>query len=149
MRLIQWHLKNNWRVPESLEKVVPIHRSLQPHLKWWFQEENVLQGKPLHPLNNALQIYTLSESKLHINYLELKAVSLVLKEFHILNSNSIFIALNHHLRTDSRGTKQKKQRTIIINLRHRISATERNPEKRKLGWICLCKEKRGFELLSE
>ena len=23
MRLIQWHLKNNWRVPESLEKVIP------------------------------------------------------------------------------------------------------------------------------
>ena len=24
---IQWHLKNNWRVPESLEKVIPIPRS--------------------------------------------------------------------------------------------------------------------------
>ena len=28
MRPIQWHLKNNWRVPESLEKVIPISRSL-------------------------------------------------------------------------------------------------------------------------
>ena len=26
MRPIQWHLKNNWRVPESLEKVIPIPR---------------------------------------------------------------------------------------------------------------------------
>ena len=25
-RPIQWHLKNNWRVPESLEKVIPIPR---------------------------------------------------------------------------------------------------------------------------
>ena len=25
MRLIQWHHKNNWRVPESLEKVIPLH----------------------------------------------------------------------------------------------------------------------------
>ena len=33
MRPIQWHLKNNWRVPESLEKVIPIARSLHPHLK--------------------------------------------------------------------------------------------------------------------
>ena len=28
---IQWHLKKNWRVPESLEKVIPIPRSLHPH----------------------------------------------------------------------------------------------------------------------
>ena len=28
------HLKNNWRVPESLEKVITIPRSLHPHLKW-------------------------------------------------------------------------------------------------------------------
>ena len=24
--------------------------SLHPHLKWWLQEDNVLQGQPLHPL---------------------------------------------------------------------------------------------------
>ena len=34
------------------------------------------------------------------------------------NSNSISIAPNFHLKTDSRHTKQKKQKTIIINLRH-------------------------------
>ena len=34
------------------------------------------------------------------------------------NSNSIFIALNLHLKTDSRHTIQKKQKTMIINLRH-------------------------------
>ena len=33
VRLIQWHHKNNWRVPESLEKVIPIPRSLHPHLQ--------------------------------------------------------------------------------------------------------------------
>ena len=31
MRPIQWHLKSNWRVPESLEKVIPIPSSLHPH----------------------------------------------------------------------------------------------------------------------
>ena len=25
MRPIQWHLKNSWRVPDSLEKVIPVH----------------------------------------------------------------------------------------------------------------------------
>ena len=58
MRPIQWHLKNNWRVPESLEKVIPIPRSMHPHLQWWLEEDNVLQGQPLHPIKHALQIFT-------------------------------------------------------------------------------------------
>ena len=58
MRPIQWHLKNNWRVPESLEKVIPLPRSLHPHLQWWLEEDNVLQGQPLHPVKHALQIFT-------------------------------------------------------------------------------------------
>ena len=66
------------------------------------KEDNVLTGQPLHPMQHALQIFTdaskegwgahlnefiargtwsLPESKLHINYLELKAVFLALKEF--------------------------------------------------------------------
>ena len=105
MRPIQWHLKNNWRVPETLEKVIPVPNSLHPHLKWWLEESNVLLGQPLHPLKHALQIFTdaskegwgthldehtargtwsLPESKLHINHLELKAVFLALKEFRTL-----------------------------------------------------------------
>ena len=58
MRLIQWHHQNNWRVPESLEKVIPIPRSLHPHLQWWLKEDNVLTGQPLHPIKHALQIFT-------------------------------------------------------------------------------------------
>ena len=57
LRPIQWHLKSNWRVTESLEKVIPIPRSLHPHLQWWL-EENILAGQPLHPINHALQIFT-------------------------------------------------------------------------------------------
>ena len=112
MRPIQWHLKNNWRVPESLEKVIPIPRSLHPHLQWWLKEDNVLTGQPLHPIKHALQIFTdatiegwgthldehttrgtwsLPGSKLHINYLELKAVFLALKEFQDLCSNKIVL----------------------------------------------------------
>ena len=112
MRPIQWHLKNNWRVPESLEKVIPVPRSLHPHFKWWLEESNVLPGQPLHPLKHALQIFTdaskegwgahlnertargtwsVPESKLHINHLELKAVFLALKEFQDLCSNNIVL----------------------------------------------------------
>ena len=35
---IQWHLKSNWRIPESLEKLIPLPRSLHPHLQWWLKE---------------------------------------------------------------------------------------------------------------
>ena len=112
MRPIQWHLKNNWRVPESLEKVIPISRSLHPQLQWWLQEDNVLTGQPLHPIKHAVQIFTdaskewwgahlnkrtargswsLPESKLHINYLELKAIFLALKEFQDLCTDKIVL----------------------------------------------------------
>ena len=104
MRPIQWHLKNNWRVPESLEKVIPVPKSLHPHLRWWLEESNVLLGQPLHPLKHALQIFTdasnegwgahlddhtargtwsLPESKFHINHLELKAVFIALIPVHL------------------------------------------------------------------
>ena len=109
MRPIQWHLKNNWRVPETMEKIIPIPKS---HLRWWLEENNVLTGQPLHPLNHALQIFTdaskegwgahlnkrtargtwsFPESRLHINHLELKAVFLALKEFQDLCSNHIVL----------------------------------------------------------
>ena len=112
MRPFHWHLKNNWRVPESLEKVIPVPRSLHPHLRWWMEESNVLPGQPLHPLKHALQIFTdaskegwgahlnertargtwsLPESNLHINHLELKALFLALKEFQDLCSNNIVL----------------------------------------------------------
>ena len=112
MRPIQWHLKNHWRVPESLEKIIPLPRSLHPHLQWWLEEDNVLQGQPLHPMKHALQIFTdaskegwgahlneltargswsVPESQLHINYLELKAVFLALKEFQDLCVNQIVL----------------------------------------------------------
>ena len=72
----------------------------------------MLQGQPLHPIKYALQIFTdaskegwaahlnehtargswsLPESKLHINYLELKAVFLALKEFQNLCLDKIVL----------------------------------------------------------
>ena len=112
MRPIQWHLKNNWRILESLEKVIPIQISLHPHLQWWLKDHNVLTGQPLHPIKHAVQIFTdaskegrgahlnehtargtwsLPESKLHINYLQLKAVFLALKEFQDLCTDQIVL----------------------------------------------------------
>ena len=64
MRPVQWHLKNNWKVLESLEKMIPVSKSLHSHLQWWLDEDNVLQGQQLHPLKHALQIFT-ATSKNH------------------------------------------------------------------------------------
>ena len=112
MRSIQWHLKNNWHIPESLDKVILIPKPLHPHLRWWLDEENVLTGQPLHPVKYARQIFTdaskegwgahldghtargvwsLPESKLHINHLELKAFFLALKQFQDLCTNKIVL----------------------------------------------------------
>ena len=54
MRPIQWQ----GGYCKFLEKVIPILRSLHPHLQWWLEEDNVLQGQPLHPIKHALQIFT-------------------------------------------------------------------------------------------
>ena len=72
----------------------------------------MLQGQPIHPIKHTLQVFTeaskegwgahlnkrtargywsLPESKPHINYLELKAVFLALKEFQDLCSNQIVL----------------------------------------------------------
>ena len=95
-------LKKQLEGPRITGKGDPGPKSLHPHLRWWLEESNVLLGQPLHPLKHALQIFTdaskegwgthldehtargtwsLPESQLHINHLELKAVFLALKEF--------------------------------------------------------------------
>ena len=72
----------------------------------------MLQGQPLHPLKHALQLFTdaskegcgthlndhtargtwsLPESKLHINYLELNVVFLAPREFQDLCQNNIVL----------------------------------------------------------
>ena len=46
MRPIQWHLKRCWHVPESLEKVIPLPKSLHVHLRWWLDPDKVLRVNP-------------------------------------------------------------------------------------------------------
>ena len=112
MRPIQWHLKRCWHVPESLEKVIPLPKSLHVHLRWWLDPDKVLRGQPLHPLQHALQLFSdasnegwdahlgdytarglwsKSEGDLHINLLELKAVLLALRQFERLCWNQTIL----------------------------------------------------------
>ena len=109
--------------------MIPIPRSLHPHLQWCLEENNVLTGQPIHPVKHALQIFTdaskegwdtrlnehtargtwsLPESKLHINYLELKAVFLALKEFQDLCSDKIVLVATDNTTVVSYINKEGK-----------------------------------------
>ena len=132
MKPIQWHLKKNWHVPEVLEKVIPILQALLPHLDWWLDETNVLRGQPLHPLQHSVQLFTDAsnegwgahlgdstargvwspmESLLHINYLELKAVFLALKQFEHLCRDQIVLVKTDNTMVVSYINKQGGMRS--------------------------------------
>ena len=83
MRPIQWHLKNNWRVPESLEKVIPIPGPCKTCSANIYRRIKEGWGAHLNEYT-ARGFWSLPESKLHINYLELKAVFQALKDFQAL-----------------------------------------------------------------
>ena len=86
MRPIQWHLKRHWHVPELLEKVIPVPKSLHPHLDWWLEDSNVHLGEA-----TARGVWSAPEGKLHINFLELKAVFLALRSFEHLCKNQVVL----------------------------------------------------------
>ena len=114
MRPIQWHLKRHWHVPEILEKIIPVPMSLHPHLDWWLNKDNVLQGQSVHPSDTPFRclqtpgwgghlgdstarvIWSEPGSRLHINFLELKAVLLALKSFeHLCRDQIVLIAMDN------------------------------------------------------
>ena len=66
MSPIQWNLKNNWRVPESLEKVIPIPRSLHPWLRWLskLQKISCLSGPERVP-RHLLEPYNAHSHRQH------------------------------------------------------------------------------------
>ena len=96
--------------------MILIPRSLHPHLKWWLEEDNVLQGQHYTHSNmlcKSLQTHkrgvgpslrgthckgNLQESKLHINYLELKTVFLAPKRIPrpLLEQHSSHSHRQHH-----------------------------------------------------
>ena len=99
MRPFQFHLMEHWRYPQSLDNLLPWTESIAAHLDWWQNPSNVMKGADLHPKDHSIQLFTDAsnegwgahldqnstkglwsdrEKKLHINVLELKAVSLAL-----------------------------------------------------------------------
>ena len=58
IRPFQWHLKENWTFPQSLDKLLPWSDSIIAHLDWWQNPQNVLKGADLHPQEHNVQVFT-------------------------------------------------------------------------------------------
>ena len=102
MRPFQFHLKKHWRYPQSLDNLHPWTETISAHLDWWQNPTNVMKGTDLYPKDHSIQLFTDASNeglgahleqtstqglwsdmakRLHINVLELKAVSVALQRF--------------------------------------------------------------------
>ena len=63
MRPFQFHLKEHWRYPQSLDCLLPWTESFSAHLDWWQNPVNVLEGADLHPKDHSIQLFTHSSNK--------------------------------------------------------------------------------------
>ena len=102
MRLFQFHLKEHWKYPQSLDSLLPWTETISAHLDWWQNPTNMMIGADLHPKDHSTQLFTDAsnegwgahlnqcsikglwsegEKMLHINVLEFKVVSRALRSF--------------------------------------------------------------------
>ena len=94
MRPFQFHLKEHWKFPQSLDSLLPWTEVISAHLDWWQNPAKVMIDADLHPKDHSIQLFTDAsnegwgahleqsstkglwspqEKGLHINVLELKA----------------------------------------------------------------------------
>ena len=104
--------QEHWRYPQLLDSLRPWTETFSAPLKWWQNPTNVMKGADLYPKDHSVQLFTDAsnedwgahleqastkglwsdrEKRLHINVLELKAVSLALQRFkdHCQNQSSL------------------------------------------------------------
>ena len=58
MRPFQFHLKEHWRYPQSLDNLLPWTETIVGHLDWWQNPSNVMKGADLHPKDHSIQLFT-------------------------------------------------------------------------------------------
>ena len=58
MRPFQFHLKEHWRFPQSLDSLLPWTETFSAHLEWWQNPTNVMKGTDLHPKDHSIQLFT-------------------------------------------------------------------------------------------
>ena len=57
-RPFQFHLKEHWRYPQSLDNLLPWTEAIAAHLDWWQNPSNVMKGADLHPKHHSIQLFT-------------------------------------------------------------------------------------------
>ena len=63
MRPFQFHLKEHWRYPQSLDSLLPWTEAISAHLDWWQNPSNVVRGADLHPKDHSIQLFTDTSNK--------------------------------------------------------------------------------------
>ena len=58
MRPFQFHFKEHWRYPQSLDNLLPSTEAIAAHLDWWQNPSNVMKGADLHPKDHSIQLFT-------------------------------------------------------------------------------------------
>ena len=58
MRPFQFHLKEHWRYPQSLDSLLPWTEAIAAYLDWWQNPSNVMRGADLHPKDHSIQLFT-------------------------------------------------------------------------------------------
>ena len=58
MSPFQFHLKEHWRYPQSLNSLLPWTEAIAAHLDWWQNPSNVMKGTDLHPKDHSIQLFT-------------------------------------------------------------------------------------------
>ena len=57
MMPFQFHLKEHWRFPQSLDSLLPWTETISAHQEWWHNPTNVMKGSDLHPKDHSIQLY--------------------------------------------------------------------------------------------
>ena len=80
MTPFQFHLKEHWKYPRSLDSLLPWTETISAHLDWWQNPTNVMIGADLYPKDHSIQIF-IDTSNEGGGTLELKVVSPALRSF--------------------------------------------------------------------
>lgn len=114
IRSLQFHVSSHWDFSKDVLTLIPMSFEVFADLQWWAARSNLLKGHPIHePVADHLLfsdascqgwgahlqdleasgLWSSVDLKFHINYLELKAVWLGLREFLTFVRGSTVVAM--------------------------------------------------------
>jgi len=117
LRPLQWHLQDHWAAHRDPPHAwVPVTQSLRQHLVWWTELAHLSPGVPLVPPPHNVRVFTdastqgwgahvegvefqglwsRTERLLHINVLEMRAITLALKRLKLQTGDSVLVATDN------------------------------------------------------